>query len=103
MQDTGSVPAREVDEAKVKILPFRQSGLIFSWEDSGPNVYVRRPLWEALPQESRRDLCREMIIAKNEKRILIRDERSASTFATCTATGSLRTITNPTELPEEDR
>jgi hypothetical protein len=83
-------PPEDVEAAKTKVLPYRQSGLIFSWEDAGPTVLVDAVLWDALPREQKRELGQAMAIAKNVRVVRLRDGRTRSLIVTCTAAGRCR-------------
>ena len=83
-------PPEDIEAAKVKILPYRRSGLIFSWENEEPTVYVTSAMWNALPVDVQRDLGQAMAVAKDQKQVRIRDSRSSSVLATCTAAGRCR-------------
>jgi len=84
--------AGEIEKANLKILPFRQSGLIFHWADDSPTVYVRRSMWEELPEEAKWDLGRTMAVAKNKEQITILDETLAAKLAVCTAKGRCKRV-----------
>ena len=40
-------PPEDVDAAKIKVLPYRQSGLIFSWGNTEPTILVDAVRWDA--------------------------------------------------------
>lgn len=83
-------PTEDIQAARQKVLPFRQSGLIFSWQDEGPNVLVTRSRWEALPEASRAELGQAMAVAKDVRAVRILDERAETLLAICTAAGRCR-------------
>jgi hypothetical protein len=76
---------REVEQAQREILPFRRSGLIFHWADDSPTVYVTRSMWEALPENTRQELGRSIVAAKNRPKITVFDETLVTPMAVCTA------------------
>jgi len=82
-----SFPRDDIAAARLRIMPYRQSGLIFAWDDEGGTVFVTVPMWQALPKETQRDLGQAMAVAKDVKLIRILDPTSNSTIATCTAAG----------------
>ena len=82
-----SFPREDIAAARLRIMPYRQSGLIFSWDDQGSTVFVTGSMWEALPKDTQRDLGQAMAVAKDVKLIRILDPMSNSTIATCTAAG----------------
>lgn len=83
-------PPEDVEAAKHKVLPYRQSGLIFSWGNAEPTILVDAVLWNALPREERQDLGQAMAIAKNARAVRLRDSRTNFLIATCTAAGRCR-------------
>ena len=83
-------PVADVEAARIKILPYRQSGLIFSWQSKGQSVLVTRSKWEALPEASRRELGQAMAVAMNVRVVRVLDERAESVLAICTAEGRCR-------------
>jgi hypothetical protein len=87
-------PLRDVEEARRKVLPFRQSGLVFHWADDSPAVYVRRAMWEELSEEAKRDLGQSMAVAKNRERVTVLDETLAVKLAVCTAKGGCTPVRN---------
>ena len=89
-------PSEDVDAARQKILPYRQSGLIFSWSSEGPTVFVSRPLWEAMPEASRMELGQAMAVAKDVRAVRILDGKSRAMLAICTAAGRCRVPELPT-------
>ncbi len=84
----------EVDRAEREVLPFRQSGLVFHWSDDAPVVYVKRSMWDALPEESRRKLGKSMVVAKNRPEITVFDESLSRKVAVCTATSGCTPVRN---------
>ncbi len=82
-----SFPRDDIAAARRRIMPYRQSGLIFSWDDEGSAVFVTGSMWEALPKDTRRDLGQAMAVARDVKLVRILDQKSNSTIATCTAAG----------------
>ncbi len=78
-------PTQDVEAARLKILPYRQSGLIFSWQTEAATVLVTRSGWEALPEDARRDLGQAMAVAMDVRAVRILDERAESILAICTA------------------
>jgi hypothetical protein len=76
---------REIENAKRKVLPFRQSGLVFHWADDSPTVYVMGSMWESLSDETKSDLGRSIAVAKNREKITVVDETLAVRLAICTA------------------
>ncbi len=82
---TRGFAAARVERANLEVLPFRRSGLIFHWADDAPAVYVRRSMWESLPEETKRDLARSMAIAKNHAQISLFDETLKVKLGICSA------------------
>jgi hypothetical protein len=97
---TRPIPARrgfselEVEQANLEVLPFRQSGLVYHWADDAPAVYVRRSMWEGLPEETKRHLGRSMAIAKNRVQINLLDETLTAKLAICTAEDGCTPVRN---------
>jgi hypothetical protein len=56
-------PPEDIESAKLVVLPYRESGLIFSWENEEPNVSVTRAMWERLPEDVQKDLGQAMAVA----------------------------------------
>lgn len=83
-------PPEDVEAARLKVLPYRQSGLIFSWQSEAAAVLVTRSGWEALPEDSRRDLGQAMAVAMDVRAVRILDEKAESLLAICTAAGRCR-------------
>lgn len=83
-------PPEDVEAARIKVLPYRQSGLIFSWDDVGPTILVDAVLWGRLPPDTRQNLGQAMAIAKNARIVRLRDSRTNSLVAVCTAAGRCR-------------
>ena len=86
------VEARDAESAKVRVLPFRQSGLIFHWADEAPSVYVRRVMWDALSEDERKALCRSIAVAKAREEVTVFDETLRIKLAICTANGDFRPL-----------
>ena len=82
-----SFPRDDIAAARLRIMPYRRSGLISSWDDDGSTVLVTASMWEALPKDVQRDLGQAMALAKDVKLVRILDRRSNSPVATCTAAG----------------
>ena len=82
-----SFPRDDIAAARLRIMPYRQSGLIFSWEDEGSTVIVTGSMWEALPTDTQRELGQAMALAKDVKLVRILDRMSNAPIATCTAAG----------------
>ncbi|HTR04181.1 MAG TPA: hypothetical protein VMN82_13390, partial [Thermoanaerobaculia bacterium] len=40
-----SFPREDIAAARLRIMPYRQSGLIFSWDDQGSTVFVTGSMW----------------------------------------------------------
>jgi hypothetical protein len=83
-------PPEDVEAARIKVLPYRQSGLIFSWGNTEPTILVDTALWDALPRDRQRDLGQAMAIAKNARVVRLRDGRTKLLIAICTAAGHCR-------------
>ena len=83
-------PPEDVEAAKLKVLPYRQSGLIFSWGNTEPTILVNAVLWDSLPRDTQQDLGQAMAIAKNARVVRLRDGRTNALIATCTAAGRCR-------------
>ena len=83
-------PPEDIEEARRRVMPFRQSGLIYRWETEEPFVVVRRRMWDALSEATKRELGQAIAVAKDLKQIGIRDEVSEADFVVCTATGKCR-------------
>ena len=83
-------PSEDVEAARIKVLPYRRSGLITSWQAETAAVLVSRPRWEGLPEESRRDLGQAMAVAMDVRAVRVFDERAVSLLAICTAAGRCR-------------
>jgi hypothetical protein len=83
-------PPEDVEAAKIKVLPYRQSGLIFSWGNTGPTILVDAVRWDALARDTRQDLGQAMAIAKNARVVRLRDSKSGVLIATCTAAARCR-------------
>lgn len=94
-------PPEDIEAARLKVLPYRQSGLIFSWADEDPSVFVTRAMWEALPEDAQRDLGQAIAVAKDVKMVRIRDGQSESVIATCTAAGRCRQALIGSSTPVE--
>ena len=78
---------QELESTKLRVLPFRQSGLIFHWAEDSPAVYVRRAQWDALSDDARRQLGQSIAIAKGKGGITVFDETLKTRLAICTAKG----------------
>jgi hypothetical protein len=84
-------PPDDIEAARLKVLPYRQSGLIFSWGgEQEPTVFVSRAMWESLPAEEKRELGQALAVAKDARLIQIRDGKLDALIATCTAAGRCR-------------
>jgi hypothetical protein len=83
-------PSEDIDAARLRILPYRQSGLIFSWPTDGAIVFVKRSMWDGLPEDSRRDLGQAMAVAKDVRAVRIIDAESPAVLEICTAEGRCR-------------
>lgn len=83
-------PPEDVEAAKIRILPYRQSGLISSWGNAEPTILVDTVLWDALPRDTQQKLGQAMAIAKNSRVVRLRDRRTRVLIATCTAAGRCR-------------
>jgi hypothetical protein len=80
-------PPEDVEAAKIKVLPYRQSGLIFSWGNAGPTVYVDAVLWSCLSRDAKENVGQTMAVAKNARMVRILDGKTRALIATCTAAG----------------
>ena len=90
-QTVDSFPPDDIEAARLRVMPYRQSGLIFSWRgEQEPTVFVSRAMWEALPAEEKRELGQALAVAKNARRIQIRDGKLDTLLATCTSAGRCR-------------
>ncbi len=83
-------PADDIAAAKLRIMPYRQSGLIFSWDDRGGTVFLDGSMWEALPKRTQRDLGQAMAVSRDARVVRLRDGRTHALIATCTAAGRCR-------------
>jgi hypothetical protein len=90
-QTVDSFPPGDIEAARLKVMPYRNSGLIFSWgREQEATVFVSRSMWEALPAEEKRELGQALAVAKNARLIQIRDGELATLIATCTSAGRCR-------------
>jgi hypothetical protein len=95
-------PPEDIAAAKLVVLPYRESGLIFSWENEEPTVSVTRAMWERLPEDVQWDLGQAIAVAKNQKQVRIRDGRSGSMIAICTAAGRCRKAAIESRSPRDE-
>ena len=89
-QTVDSFPPDDVATARLKILPYRQSGLIFSWGIAEPTILVDAVLWDSLPRDTQQDLGQAMAIAKNVRVVRLCDSKTHVLVASCTAAGRCR-------------
>ena len=84
-------PPEDIEAARLKVLPYRRSGLVFSWGgEQEPTVFVSRAMWEALRTDEKRELGQALAVAKNARLIQICDGKLDTLIATCTAAGRCR-------------
>jgi hypothetical protein len=90
-QTVDGFPPDDIEAARLRVMPYRQSGLIFSWgAEQEPTVFVSRAMWEALPADEKRELGQALAVAKDARLIQIRDGKLDALIATCTAAGRCR-------------
>jgi hypothetical protein len=95
-------PPEDIEAAKLELLPYRESGLIFSWESDESTVSVTRALWAKLSEDVQRDLGQAMAVAKNQKQVRIRDGATGSMIAICTAAGRCRKPAIESRSPRDE-
>jgi hypothetical protein len=83
----------EVEEAKRRVLPYRQSGLVYHWADDAPAVYVRRAQWDALSDDAKRRLGQAIAAAKRKPEVTVFDETLRRKLAVCKAKGGCAALT----------
>jgi hypothetical protein len=92
---------REIEAARLRILPLRQSGTIYKWHDEGRRVFVTRAAWESLSDAAKRETCQAMATARAEQRLVVLDEKGG-VIGVCAATGQFTVIASGV-IPEWGR